>query len=165
MKQINQLDLKKYIKRFYLEESLEELLEVKSRCRFYSANQSKTDLDQAEALSINELEDGFSETLRRMIIAKQKTPVEIYKKAHLDRKLWSKIQNDRFYSPSKKTAVAFALALELTLAETNDLLSRAGFTLSRSQLFDVIVEYCIRHQIYDFVEINQALRAYDQALL
>lgn len=114
---------------------------------------------------ISRLDEPFSATLRRLIIVKGKTPPEVYKKANLDRKLWSKIQNNSFYMPSKKTAVAFALALELDLVETKDLLDRAGFSLSHSQKFDVIIEYFIKNKIYDFFEINDALRHYDQPLL
>lgn len=113
----------------------------------------------------NSLDTTFATSLRNIIIAKKKTPAEVYKKAGIDRKLWSKIQNNQFYTPSKRTAVAFALALELGLNGTKDLLKKAGYTLSRSNLFDVIIEYCLINKIYNFVDINDFLRRYDQPLL
>ena len=111
------------------------------------------------------LDEPFSATLLRMIDAKGKTDVDVYKKANLDRKLFSKIRTGKGYMPSKKTAIALAVALELSLAETRDLLGRAGFALSRSVIFDVIVEYFITRRRYDIYEINNVLFEYDQQLL
>jgi len=103
---------------------------------------------------LEHLDAGFSETLLRL-----------YKKANVDRKLFSKIRNNSNYKPSKPTALAFAIALELDLAETKDLLARAGYALSASSKFDVIVEYFIRQRNYDIFAINEALFAFDQSLL
>lgn len=110
-------------------------------------------------------EESFSVTLIKYIESKGMGAVDVYKRANIDRKLFSKIRSDKGYMPSKRTAVALAVALELSLDETNDLLKRAGFTLSRSLLFDVIIEYFITQDRYDVYEINNMLFTYKQPLL
>ncbi len=114
---------------------------------------------------LRQLDEGFSATLLKLIDQKGLTDVQCYKKANIDRKLFSKIRSDPRYKPSKTTAVAFALALELTLPETQSLLSRAGYTLSHSYLSDILVEYCIRQKQYDVLAVNELLFSYDQPLL
>ena len=112
-----------------------------------------------------QLEESFSESVLRLIKKSGATDAQIYKKANISRKLFSKIRNNKHYKPSKKTALALAIALELNLDETKDLIGRAGFALSHSNLSDIIIEYFIKHEEYDTYQIDAVLFEFDKSTL
>ena len=111
------------------------------------------------------IDDNFAVTLLKLIDLKNITDVECYKKANVSKQTWYKIMNEKNYKPSKNTVIAFAIALELTLEETEHLLSTVGFTLSKSSKFDIIIEYFLIKGEYDIFTINETLFKFDQVCL
>jgi O-acetyl-ADP-ribose deacetylase (regulator of RNase III) len=109
-----------------------------------------------------ELGETFAESLFRLIDERELNDVQVYKKANIDRKLFSKIKSNTDYQPSKMTAIAFSISLELNLDQTKDLLNKAGYSLSPSSKFDKIIQYFIEDENYDLYEINQVLFAFNQ---
>ena len=156
-------DVQSYIDEKYVEEHTygrSKLLDIEID-ELAGADMNAADIDAI----INGLDEPFNTTLFKLIDAKGMTDAEVYKKANIDRKLFSKIRTGNGYMPGKRTILALAIALELSLSETDDLLERAGYALSHSQKLDVIVEYFIINKRYNIFEINEVLFKYDLPLL
>ena len=128
-----------------------------------------TPMAVSKAMSLEDMlkqaDAGFTETLLNLIDKTGKKDSEIYKKANISKQHFSKIRNNPNYKPTKPTAIALALALELNLEDTKDLIGRAGYAMTNSSKFDLIIRYFIEQGNYNVVEINIALYEFDQTLL
>lgn len=140
---------------------IQAIAEKDAPCMMASPQAAAPSLDEM----LSNLDAGFTETLLKLIDQTGKKDSEIYKKANVTKQHFSKIRNNPNYKPTKSTALAFAVALELDLKQTNDLIGRAGYTLTNSSKFDVIVTYFIREKKYNMFDINAALFQFDQSLL
>lgn len=145
--------------------------------RVSSIGNSLSDLDLNEALPssanmpislqsmLRQMDESFSEMLLRLIDEKHMTDAECYKKANIDRRLFSKIRSNREYRPGKQTVLAFVIALELPMSQACDMLNKAGYALTHSSRFDIVLEYFITRRIYDVFAINEVLFRLDLPLL
>ena len=153
-----------------VEEETDDEIEICSKCSdsfddadyFYSAK-GFSPLTDEDLNSV--LDESFKDMLFRLIDERDLKDSFVYIKAGLTRQHFNKIKNVKEYKPSKKTVIALALSLELSLKEIDELLLKAGFALSNSSKFDLIIKYCIEHRIYDVIQVNQILYSFDQELL
>ena len=180
-------DVKKYIDEYYVDEGLsDEILQCPEPAKAYELREfdiyeeeancieapamekytiAKNVKDRSLSDLLDEADDTFSEALLRLIDAKGMKDSQVYKRANIDRRHFSKIRNNPDYQPSKNTALALAVALELNLDETKDFIGRAGYALSHSSKTDIIIEYFITREEYDIFTINETLFAFDQPCL
>lgn len=161
----NYVDIKKYTMENGVREKAGRIsgtfLSSKINKTSSSRNHTKDSLENR----VNHISDTWQESLFNFIDIKGFNEVEVYKTAGIDRKLFSKIRSNKDYKPKKNTVLAFAIALNLNIDETRDFLKRAGYALSPSSKFDLIIEYFIENEIYDFYTINLALTDYKESVI
>ena len=176
--------IQEYIDQHYVDEHFKEIPENRRRYLWRRDKESAMDYDTAlpqiafPATSIGDAaphpdwtallkqtDEGFPAMLLRKIDERGMTDAQCYKKANVDRKLFSKIRANPDYRPRKTTVLAFAAALELPLEEAKEMLGKAGFALTHSSKADIILEYCFLHGIYNVMEINEILFSFDLPLL
>ena len=163
--------IKTYIDDNYVEEQvrprLQSQAELAMQLREAAVYEAAEPKDPARDLAdvVSQVGETFTEMLLRLIDESGKSDPQVYKQANMDRRLFSKIRSNAHYQPSKNTALALAVALELNLDQTADLLRRAGFALSPSNRFDLVVQYFIGRGNHNIFEINEALFAFDESLL
>ena len=169
--------VRKYIDKYYIDKYEEDadIKLVKSAIESYaveSIQETKATDTISLTLPVNrnieslmgQMDETFSQRLLRLIDEREMTDSEAYNKAYVDRRHFSKIRKDVNYTPNKKTVLAFAIALELSIDEAKDLLNSAGFALSRSSKTDIIVAYFLQNKIYDMFEIKDIVDAYGQPI-
>jgi O-acetyl-ADP-ribose deacetylase (regulator of RNase III) len=137
---------------------------INNECKDNNENNSKDNKETLKEI-LNDKVETFTELLFRLIDERSMSDVEVYRKANIDRKLFSKIRSNVNYTPSKKTILCLAIALELNVSQTNELLMKAGYTLSESSKLDVVVSYFLERGKYNILEINEILFEYDLPML
>ena len=130
---------------------------------------SSEEYTDRERFTLDQLMEEVGETFHEMLFLRidmsGMTDVEVYKRANMDRKLFSKIRSNPAYHPRKHIVLALAIALRLSIEDTVDLLARAEYALSPGNKGDLIVRYFIERGVYDIRTINYALYEYDQTIL
>lgn len=152
----------------YIERNFEDLESCNGICDKYQPCECALDVSISNNSlegALEQLDNTFQEQMFYLIDKKKLDEVEVYNKAHIDRRLFSKIRSNSQFKPSKKTAICICLGMQLNLDETKDLLSKAGYTLSHSSKADLIIEYFIRNEDYDLDILNQVLYEYNEPLL
>ena len=145
--------------------SIDELFETLAQKEGGLSFHGAVSYDAVPKESRFEPDESFSECLIRMIDEKGMRDPDVYKRANIDRKLFNHIKNTKLYRPKRETAVALAIGMRLNMKETDSLLEKAGFVLSRSSKFDLIIRDCIDRGIYDIYRINEILFAEDEKTL
>ena len=156
-------DIEAYIQNHLHNETLNIVLESKIDMEYMQQSESMT-IDLEDYIN-NHRKPTLNQVLFRLIDDSGESDVDIYKKAGIDRKLFSKIRSNPDYRPSKNTTIALALALQLDTDDTEELLSAAGYSLSDSNVFDLVIQYCLEHHIHDIYSVNVALDHFDQKCL
>ena len=155
MFQINFEEIDSYIKTELRYETQETILEIKSSTPNYDSIN----------VFIQQSDDILQDNIRKIILSKQLDEVEVYKKADIDRKLFSKIRTQPDYHPNKNTLLKLCLAMNLNTDETENLLKSAGYSLSKSMRSDLILRYCFGHNIFDLITVNQILDHYGEKVI
>ncbi|MGE6489213.1 hypothetical protein [Paenisporosarcina sp. NPDC076898] len=158
-------DIDAYIQNHLHNETLNIILESPMNMDMEYIQQSESLTIDLEDYINNHRKPTLNQVLFRLIDDSGESDVDIYKKAGIDRKLFSKIRSNPDYRPSKNTTIALALALQLDIDDTEELLSAAGYSLSDSNVFDLVIQYCLEHNIHDIYSVNVALDHFDQKCL
>ena len=123
----------------------------------FGLRMAEINMSEVQLYLLENMGASFNELLFMLIDRTGQKDSDVYKKARIDRRLFSKIRSSKKYVPCKKTVIALCLALELTREDADALLSSAGYSLSRSEEYDLAIAFCISRQVFDFNDINEML--------